>query len=408
MSTSLPLRRICTRVAAVSVLLALASTARPDGCMIRPVGQADRIVASPKQEAVLATNGERVKVILRTHFRKGPEELAWVVPVPAKPDSVEEADDEIFARLARETTPRFYQRTGKGGGFGCGCGTFGNVARDAVQAESVLVESSGTAGVFEYVVLSATEPGALEAWLDENGYAIPDGAEEVFRRYVEGGWYWLAMRIRPEEADKPTLAPHPVAYTYEADGLVYPLVISQLSADEENEIVLYVAADQRYACANWTNYAIEQDQLEPRADTPSGTNYEELIREATSEHDGHLFVTEYAYYSATIADLGNPFDEGPDSEGLPHTTRLRAVMTPEAMDRDVRLVPVTGWPTIHGEFHVPESDPQAKAASAGAWLALIAAAGFGLTGLGLVGRRGWARGVGVVCIAGAAVLGAMV
>ena len=55
-----------------------------DGVMMpKKIGRSTQMVASPKQEALLVTDGEMVKVILRTHFRAGPEELAWVVPVPA-------------------------------------------------------------------------------------------------------------------------------------------------------------------------------------------------------------------------------------------------------------------------------------------------------------------------------------
>ncbi|MBS3734876.1 MAG: DUF2330 domain-containing protein [Phycisphaerae bacterium] len=392
-------------------------TAAGDGAFFRPVGQAAELVggagdgvASPKQEALLATDGQEVTVVLRTYFRRGPDELAWVVPVPAKPDSVDKADDAIFEQLNRETTPRFFLPSNKGGGLGCGCGA-ANWAGNGIQADpAVTVEEAGTAGIFEYVVLSAKEPKALHQWLNDHRYAVGVGADRVFARYVADGWYWLAMRIRPEEADKPTLAPHPITYTYTDDELVYPLVISQLSADLENEIVLYVVAPQRVACANWANHTVDADRVRVVPDSPSGTNYEKLITTATTEHGGHVFVTEYAQPVARAYGLTDEL-AGLGTAGRQHDrylTRLRAVMTPKAMDRDVTLVPVSGWGDVSNSFMLPDNGATTAAAVLVPLAPLGLAACFALTGVGLLRRGGWRRGIGVGCLALAAVASAMV
>src|ERR1035437_5460719 len=94
-------------IAAAIVLTCLSSRALADGCMMARVveGRSTQLVASPKQEALMATDGANVQVILRTHFRSGPKELAWIVPVPAKPDKVEAADDALFTTLQERTAP---------------------------------------------------------------------------------------------------------------------------------------------------------------------------------------------------------------------------------------------------------------------------------------------------------------
>ncbi len=394
--------------------LALATCPRglADGCMMPLVGEATNLVASARQEALLATDGRRVQVVLRTHFRRGPRELAWVVPVPARPDAVEEAPGELFAELNAVAAPRFYLPGAKGGGIGCGCAMG---ARESQIADgAVTVEATGRAGIFEYVVLSARDAAELTGWLNENKYLVPVGAERVFERYVKGGWHWLAMRVRSEAAEKPTLAPHPVSYTYRDDKLVYPLVVSQLSADVENEIVLYVVGEARFACANWANGTIAGGSLMAQANSPSGTNYEELFRSATAEHGGHLFVTEYAQEQRLFGrpeGRGGPFDDTVSAsllEGIGQRqtlTRLRAVMTAGAMDRDVVLVPVAGWAPVQNGFTVASAGrgapPPALAAAALALGALWA-------GVCLLSRpRAW-RLVGGAAVAAACLVLAMV
>lgn len=396
-------KKTCAMVAAV---LALAHAAWADGVMmpkITELGSSTQVVASPKQEAVLATDGKTVQVILRTHFRRGPEELAWVVPVPAKPEKIEPCDDKVFDDLQRHTAPRFYQYSGGGqSGLKCGCAGGADTWLVNKAAQSVVVEQRGTAGIFEYVVLSADDPRELTRWLEKHKYHVPVGAERIFKRYVAEGWHWLAMRVRPEAKDRPTLAPHPIRYTYRDTKLVYPLEISQLSADLENEIVLYVVASGRYACANWDNHTIDPNALHAKTGTASGTNYEDLLRAASRKRGGHLFVTELA---RSWSLFGRPQGRSNEINNAisprlidalgndQYVTRLRAVMTPKAMDRDVVLVPVSGWPDVFNTYRlaaVRTSPTTAQLAVPLLPLGLLGGAA------GLRRRRGWRRHLAVV------------
>jgi len=316
--------------------------------MVKEVGRAESVATSPKQEAVLIRDGHVIEVTLRTHYRSGPEELAWVVPVPAKPDSVEKADDKVFRQLESHTAPRFtlLQPT-SGCGIGCSAGP------SLATPGQVVVAARGRAGIFDYTVLTATGVESLVSWLRERQFAVPKSAEAVFQRYVDMGWYWLAIRVRSEESDKPTLAMHPIRYTYHDSDLIYPLVISSVSADEENEIVLYVLATARHRCENWMNVTIPSDDLQLDDEAPSGTNYETLVRETTRQNGGQVFVTEFANDTDTVgfrplleAIIGeDPMDYvdhfSPYSQVV-YLTRLRAVVAAEAMDRDVVLVPDQG------------------------------------------------------------------
>jgi hypothetical protein len=348
----------------LACVIALAMSLMPrsglcDGFMVarRELGRSSRAVASPKQEAILATDGRAVQVVLRTHFRRGPKELAWVVPVPGRPTGIDRRDETVFALLERETAPRFYRTEHRSHflPFSCGCAT-GAGGPVQVSVQRVVVEEIGTAGIFAYAVLSATDPEALTRWLKDHEYVLPERAEPVLKHYVQAGWYWLAMRIRPEIRDKAALAPHPVTYVYQDRRLLYPLVISQLSADLENEIVLYVVGSARYACSNWTNAAISDwhGELKQDSEGPSGTNYEKLLRDAAGGCGKHLFVTELAerrLLSADAPGAGGAVRAVLDGALLaalgssPHVTRLRAVVQPEAMDRDVMLVP-TDWAEV--------------------------------------------------------------
>jgi Uncharacterized protein conserved in bacteria (DUF2330) len=383
------IRSRATLVCGMALLL-LAGQVDADGAYFsfhkEVVGRSTQLVASPKQEAVLATDGERVQVVLRTHFRAGPQELAWVVPVPAKPTDIRKVDDYVFTKLEEITAPRFYRMVSSSGPrFHCGCARSGG-ERASLEQPLVRVEESGAAGIFDYVVLAADDPDALSKWLKENEYHVPEGAEPVFKRYVEQQWHWLAMKVRPEASEQnEVLAPHPISYTYRSDDVVFPLVISRLSADRETEVVLYVVGTTPFLCSNWGNVALDEMQVEhvirqmPNAEAKanaslSGTNYEELLRLETTRKEGHLFVTEFCRrwelfgYSG---GRGRRVDDVVDVKlvdslaGRQTLTRLRAYVAAESMDQDVALTGTHEWRQVDNSVHVAITSGGAHVAALG-------------------------------------------
>ncbi|MCY2929593.1 MAG: DUF2330 domain-containing protein [Planctomycetota bacterium] len=390
--------------AAAALVLLAPRHGRADGCFVSvkttEVGQSKSLVSSPKQEAILATDGQTVQVVLRTHFNAGPKELGWVVPVPGEPDDVAKADDAIFDRLDAMTAPTFVQveRIGHGGGFMFGCGTVawsgdGGLERTGMPL-AVQVEKAGRAGIFDFQVLAAQSPQDLLLWLDQHNYSPPEGAAKTFAPYVAKGWHWLAVRVRAEEAHRPTLAPHPITYRYKSSSLVFPLAISSLSAAEETEIVLYVVGAGYFGPAGWTGCTSEELAAGGIAEqklSPSGTNYEELLRRKARSLAGRLLVTEFAQpwqMFGASATMGRRFDDVIESNllasigGRQALTRLRACVRREQMVEDISLEPKPRAPQVHNQIRFsPPAPAQAGGAALGAGALSACAAG------GLAPRR---------------------
>ncbi|MBM4093189.1 MAG: hypothetical protein FJ276_27825 [Planctomycetes bacterium] len=121
-------------------------------------------------------------------------------------------------------------------------------------------------------------------------------------------------------------------------------LLMPLSADESNEVLLYVLGDGYHECENWTTEVIPTDVLVPVNGTPSGTN-ESYFQRRTAQRGGHLFVSEFAQ-DRNVSDFGlhieltrqDPRQEPAEKRSLSYLTRLRAVIPRDAMDRDVALV----------------------------------------------------------------------
>ncbi|MCG3181802.1 MAG: hypothetical protein BIFFINMI_04225 [Phycisphaerae bacterium] len=393
--------------AALSVLVA-SRCAYGDGCMMLPreVGSSSQIVASsPRQEALLATDGRTMQVVLQTWFDRGPAELAWVVPVPQKPENIRQGPEDMFRGLASITTPEFYElRRRSGWGLSCGCAAGAGEAALSSPTGAVKVEETGTAGMLEYAVLSGRDAGKLVDWLNDHRYRVPTGAQAVFDRYARDGWHWLAMRLKPDAGDWATAAPQPITYTYRDSRLVYPMAISSLSAAPHNEILLYVVSDRRYGCGNWANATINEGDLRLDPASNDGTNYAAVFEHATRADGGHAFVTEmfsnwslFGYEDGRNAHFNAVLDRGLlDNLGNGQCiTRLRAVIGPAQMDRDVELRPSASQDKVSNRFHLAAVTAESPTLAA---VTPLLAFGALCAGVSLRRRRGWPRGAGIGCI----------
>jgi hypothetical protein len=159
--------RICQTFYCLTVLWISPVNTFGDGFMTErvPLGQAARLVASPRQEALLICEGDRIQVTLRTSFRAGPQKLAWVIPVPHPPESVEQASDAIFTNLDDATLPSFeIQTVTRRGIFGCG----GAARVEQQQIGQIAVTKSGQAGIYDYTILRAGDASELRERMNEH------------------------------------------------------------------------------------------------------------------------------------------------------------------------------------------------------------------------------------------------
>ena len=352
-------------LAAFIALVLLPAYALADGVffshtVLERVGVSGQMVTSPRQEAVLIRDVTTTRVILRTHFNAGPKELAWVIPVPAAPTDIGPADDKLFTVLEISTAPRFIEPGSGSGGmpFGCGCGAMAS-DRGLLHVGGITVEGQGTAGIYEWTALGAADAAKLQTWLDVNGYLLPPGAVPVLDRYVKQGWHWLAVKVRAEETDKPTLAPHPITYRYRSAELVYPLAISQALGGQgersrplrpcrrpvQRQQLAHLGRDRPLAPGPRPGLAQRHELREtlPRGNRPHGR--------APLRHGVRGIPKNECHFGGLAKRSGT--DRG--SPVLPHPPARRH---DAAGDGPRRGTSVTGFPGLHQQRALPPVRPQ--------------------------------------------------
>jgi Uncharacterized protein conserved in bacteria (DUF2330) len=135
----------------------------------------------------------------------------FVVPVPSTPE-LSEAPEELaglaYSRLYRSSS----------GSIGGGGGSFG---RSGGSADGVVevVKQQEVAGM-NAVVLKSSGVGALEQWLKQNGYKVPEGSRPWIDRYVKLKWQFVAFKLKATKDQKST-SPW-VRISFKSPRAVYP------------------------------------------------------------------------------------------------------------------------------------------------------------------------------------------
>jgi len=178
-------------------------------------------------------------------FRGDVTDFAWVVPTPSTP-TVTESSIELFQDLSALSSPTYRYRDEF---WGC------NDSYDIVNAPSdgrVDITFHDVVGIYDVLVLSADNAGALADSLTAWGYLHQDNRDDVLpvlQDYVDDGWSFTAMRILEEEYQPYERywygGVDPVTFTFASEEIVYPMRISALGSDSHCDVILYVVSDHR-------------------------------------------------------------------------------------------------------------------------------------------------------------------
>jgi hypothetical protein len=298
-------------------------------------------LAQTRQEVLLAFQGddtgetEYVTYVLRTHYAGNPSEFAWVIPVPATPTDVVSHETAIlFDELNELTKPRFFVFQGVGFPGGCGCGGLASDMSGSAVPGVVEVEAAGRAGIFEWVALTSTGSDALLDWLNDNGYGVPAEANDILDGYIQDGMHFLALRVgEPDQVENEgDVEIPPIQFTCQTSQRFYPMAISQISAADETEVLIYILADHRAEAANVSNALVFRQGItyDPATYT---SNYVSMFDQALATWDGVVLVTESAY-PVSEGWLSSIWPQAPDVLDSRFLTRMRTIIARDQMELD--------------------------------------------------------------------------
>ena len=286
------------------------------------VSGADTKLYNNATQVVLMRDGTRTVLSMQNNYQGPPEAFAMVVPVPVvlQKENVKTLPREVFDRVDNLAAPRLveyweqdpcapvYPESKMAPGGPLRMASRGGGGRSDEDL-GVKVEAQFSVGEYEVVVLSAKDAGGLDAWLKQNKYKIPDGAEPLFKPYIQQGSKFFVAKVDVTkvkfENGMATLSP--LRFHYDSDRFNLPVRLGLVNAQGAQDLIVHIFANnQRYEVANYPNVTIPTNiDLSEKALDEFGPFYVALFDETVAKNPKAV-VTEYAWQASTCDPCPGP------------------------------------------------------------------------------------------------------
>lgn len=334
-----------------------------------PLVSADGVILVPKrlieaepsqnaQQAVIVWNNGIETLHLQSNYNGPMSDFCWIIPVPSRP-RVERSSWQLFQEAEEVTRPQLMSFQSKFG-LGCGCGRAFNTRYSVSLEENVVHLESLKIRELHLDILAAHEGQGLVQWLHLNGYAIPGKAEPILQEYTEKQFFFIVVKIQEGNSWPPLKEVHqtvttgltPLAITFKTERPFYPLKISRITSESENELILFLISPHRVQPIQYTSGAltgtdIEIGIIEPALSTgekPIRQNFEPAIKEAQKRIGKRTLVIETAI-NISLKTI--------QTENAPWITRFHAFLTPDEME-DITFTPAEKDEPLPKTFYIHE------------------------------------------------------
>ncbi len=218
------------------------------------VSKADGTLKNKTSQVILARDGDRTVITMYNDFKGKMEDFAMVVPVPVvlQKNDVKVVDNGIFKRLndysaARlvgyyDENPCMMMKSEENKSYAPAMDmAVAGVARGmAYKLDKVTIEAQYTVGEYDILILSAKESSGLKTWLEENGYKIPQGAEEVLDPYIKSNLKFFVVKVNIAEQKKlGSEFLRPLQIKFSSPKFMLPIRLGMANADGDQDMIVY-------------------------------------------------------------------------------------------------------------------------------------------------------------------------
>jgi hypothetical protein len=227
-----------------------------------------------------------------------PSDFAWVLPVRGGA-RLELARDEFIAALDASTTPIMQGPYDYDDDY-VGCGLFGCAGDDSTSSSDspgrVDVLNQSVVGPYETVTLHAADHVSLTTWLDAHQYVVPAGAGSIVQAYIDEGFDFIALRLRPQCAER---AMQPVRVISPGADPTLPLRMVTAGVGAKVGITLWVISEGRLEPENFPVATIDDKDLRWSFSTQT-SNYATLSETLMSGAEGRTWLVESSENAAFL------------------------------------------------------------------------------------------------------------
>ncbi|HYV53014.1 MAG TPA: DUF2330 domain-containing protein [Chitinophagaceae bacterium] len=280
------------------------------------VCKADGTLKNKTSQVILVRDGNRTVITMYNDFQGNLKDFAMVVPVPVvlKKSDIKVVNQQIFTTLNEYSQPRlveYYDQNPcgqyyKDDGFLKAPRALSEVAVSGYgmkrKNETVKIEAKYIVGEYDILILSATESAGLKTWLDENGYKIPAGAEEVLQPYIKSNLKFFVVKVNEEEKKKfPGNFLRPIQISFNSPKFMLPIRLGMANADGDQDLIVYAFTKKgRIECTNYRTVSL-----------PTGKNIPLFVQNNFGNFYSNLFQHQWDLEGKSVAMLEYAWDVSP-------------------------------------------------------------------------------------------------
>ncbi len=273
------------------------------------VAKADTDLFNDASKVVLARDGERTVITMASDFRGDVSEFAMVVPVVAVPEreQINVANPALIEHIDAYTAPRLveyydenpceaqiqYRKMRETAAMAA---PEADMMIEEAQSLGVTIEAEYEVGEYDILILSAEESDGLIKWLNQNGYKIPDGAEETVSAYLKRGMKFFVARVSLERHDGSSML-RPIQVAYEDEDFMLPIRLGTVNAEGKQELFVFALTSKgRVETSNYRTVKLPSDMDVPiYVKDEFADFYKAMFSHQVEKENGKAVFMEYAW-----------------------------------------------------------------------------------------------------------------
>ncbi len=282
------------------------------------VSKADGTLKNKTSQVILVRSGNWNVITMYNDFKGNFKDFAMVVPVPVvlQKDDIKVVDQNIFNTLNEYSKPRLVEYYDENPcnpyalsevvvtGLGSSRLDYESAPLLKQKEDRVKIEGKYLVGEYDILILSAKESSGLKSWLDENGYKIPAGAEEVLAPYIKSNLKFFVVKVNEKEKKKlPGNFLRPIQIKFASPKFMLPIRLGMANADGDQDMIVYAFTKQgRIETTNYRTVSL-----------PTSKNVPLFVKDNFSSFYTNLFQHQWSREGKSIAMLEYAWDVSPQN-----------------------------------------------------------------------------------------------
>lgn len=281
------------------------------------VSKADGTLKNKTSQVIIVRDGNRNVITMYNDFTGNFKDFAMVVPVPVllKKSDIKVVDQQLFNTLNEYSKPRLveyfdqnpcenlmYERSMSAPKSSLNEVVVTGYSSQRKKDLGVSIEAKYLVGEYDILILSAKESSGLRTWLEENGYKIPAGADEVLAPYIKSNLKFFVVKVNEEEKKKLSgnfLRPIQISFT--SPKFMLPIRLGMANADGDQDMLVYAFTKTgRIECTNYRTVSL-----------PTGKNVPLFVQNNFASFYANLFQHQWTKEDKAVAMLEYAWDVSP-------------------------------------------------------------------------------------------------